>query len=64
MRPRAISGVPGLTDNLALTPMERLEKFVRLIVRVPKAEAENRTEKPDSPKARNGFVKAKPDQLK
>ena len=38
MRPRAIQGVPGLNPNGS--PSERFEQFARMIVRVPKAEAD------------------------
>jgi hypothetical protein len=43
MRPCAIQGVPEL-DSKA-TPFERFEQFARLIVRVPKAEADKEAEK-------------------
>ena len=39
MRPRLIASVPGLSDH-SLTPFERFEKFARMIVSVPKTEAD------------------------
>ena len=39
VRPRLIASVPGLADP-SLTPFERFEKFARMIVSVPKAEAD------------------------
>lgn len=39
MRPRLIASVPGLDDPL-LSPFERLEKLTRMIVSVPKEEAD------------------------
>lgn len=44
MRPRAIQDVPGLDSNA--TPFERLEKFARMIVRIPKAEADKQVDGP------------------
>jgi hypothetical protein len=43
MRPRAISGVPGLDPKASA--FERFEKFVRMIISVPKAEADTEMEK-------------------
>jgi len=43
MRPRLISGVPGLKPDS--TPFERLEQFARMIVSVPKKEADKETAK-------------------
>jgi len=42
VRPRAIQGVPGLNPDSA--PSERFEKFARMIVSVPKAEADREME--------------------
>ena len=39
MRPRLIASAPGSEDP-ALTPYARFERFARLIVSVPKAEAD------------------------
>ena len=39
MRPRLIASVPGL-DDPSLAPFERFEKFARMIVSVPKTEAD------------------------
>lgn len=39
VRPRLIVSVPGLGDP-ALNPFERVEKLVRMIVSVPKEEAD------------------------
>ena len=39
MRPRLIASVPGLSGP-SLTPFERFEKFARMIVSVPKKEAD------------------------
>jgi hypothetical protein len=44
MRPRAIQSVPGLDPNGS--PFERLEQFARIIVKVPKAEADKNIEEP------------------
>lgn len=39
MRPRLIASVPGLSDP-SLSPFDRFEKFARMIVSVPKEEAD------------------------
>jgi len=39
VRPRLIASVPGLSDT-SLTPFDRFEKFARMVVSVPKAEAD------------------------
>jgi len=39
VRPRLIASVPGLSD-LSLIPFECFEKFARMIVSVPKSEAD------------------------
>ena len=39
MRPRLVASVPGL-DDPSLTPFERFEKFARMVVSVPKEEAD------------------------
>ena len=43
MRPRAISGVPGLDPKAS--PFERFQEFARMIVSVPKAEADREMKK-------------------
>jgi hypothetical protein len=43
MRPRAIRSVPGLSPKAS--PFERLEQFARMIVRVPKEEADKEAKK-------------------
>jgi hypothetical protein len=43
MRPRAILGVPGLDPDSS--PSERFVKFARMIVSVPKTEADREMEK-------------------
>jgi hypothetical protein len=43
MRPRAIAGVPGLDPKAS--PFERFQQFARMIVSVPKAEADRAMEK-------------------
>lgn len=43
MRPRAITSVPGLKEDS--TPSERFERFARMIVSVPKVEADREMEK-------------------
>jgi len=48
MRPRAIQSVPGLDPNLS--PGERFEQFARMIVRVPKQEADTEREKEEGSK--------------
>jgi len=57
MRPRAIQAVPGLDPNA--TPFERLEKFARMIIRTPKAEADKEIEGTDSRKPRTVLRKKK-----
>jgi hypothetical protein len=42
VRPRLIASVPGLDDPL-LSPFERFEKLTRMIVSVPKEEADKVT---------------------
>ena len=53
MRPRLIASVPGLNDPL-LTPFERFEKFARMVVSVPKEEADKVADE------RKGGRRAKP----
>ena len=43
MRPRAIQTVPGLNPDSS--PFERFREFARMIVSVPKAEADREMEK-------------------
>jgi len=43
MRPRAITSVPGLNPDSS--PSERFVKFARMIVSVPKEEADREMEK-------------------
>lgn len=43
MRPRAIQGVPGLDPSAS--PFKRLEQFARIVVQVPKTEADENMEK-------------------
>lgn len=38
MRPRAIQGVPGLDPNAS--PFARFEQFTRMVLQVPKEEAD------------------------
>jgi hypothetical protein len=45
MRPRAIQSVPVLRPEAS--PFERLEQFARMIVRVPKEEADKESNKAD-----------------
>ena len=45
MRPRAIQTVPGLDPNAS--PFERLKEFARMIIRVPKEEAEKEKRESD-----------------
>jgi hypothetical protein len=44
VRPHTIEAVPGLNDP-ELTPFERFEKFARMIVQVPKSEADRESKK-------------------
>jgi hypothetical protein len=44
MRPRAISGIPAGLDEHS-SPGERFEKFVRMIVSVPKVEVDEEVRK-------------------
>jgi hypothetical protein len=46
VRPRAIQSVPGLDPHGS--PFERFKQFARLIVRIPKDEADENIEKPRS----------------
>ena len=52
MRPRLIASVPGLSDS-SLTPFERFEKFARIIVSVPKEEADKETKKSELTKRKS-----------
>ena len=44
MRPRLIASVPGHGEP-ELTPFQRFEKFARMIVAVPKSEADKMSER-------------------
>jgi hypothetical protein len=44
MRPRLTASVPGL-ENPSLSPYARFERFARMIVSVPKAEADKEMNK-------------------
>lgn len=52
MRPRAIQSVPGLDPNGS--PFDRLTQFARMIVSVPKAEADKEMKKSALKRARKG----------
>ena len=52
MRPRAIQGVPGLNSDAS--PFERFQQFARMIVSVPKAEADKESMKAADGKNGNG----------
>ena len=57
MRPKLIQGVPGL--NPEASPFARLEQFARLIVRIPKSEADKDIGRPSSVRPRVAPKKAK-----
>jgi hypothetical protein len=57
MRPRSIQSVPGLDPNG--TPFDRLKRLTRLIVRIPKSEADKHTAKSGLVKARTSRKEAK-----
>ena len=44
MRPRAIQNVPGLDPNAI--PFKRLTEFARIIIQIPKTEADKSIEMP------------------
>ena len=52
MRPRAIRGVPGLDPKL--DSFGRLKKFARMILAVPKEEADKQGKKEELKKVKNG----------